>query len=236
MNGYCLLCHRRYVSRMSWSDLLTVKQEDVLCDVCRRSFSLIEGDICDRCGRPFARLDESYRQGECCADCFRWQQDDEWSGVLTKNRSVYVYDDFMKEVVSRWKFRGDYALAEAFRIDVRREFFRHFSSESILVPIPLSRERLYERGFNQAKALAKLLSLPIFDVLERNDSEKQSKKSRQERLHTAPFRLCAHEPLQGKSVVIIDDIYTTGSTVYHAARLLKEAGVRDVCSFTLIRA
>lgn len=215
---------------------MTVKQEDVLCDVCRRSFSLIEGDICDRCGRSFSLLDETYRQGECCADCLRWQQDDEWSGMLTKNRSVYVYDDFMKEVVSRWKFRGDYALVEAFRIDVRREFFRHFSSESLLIPIPLSRERLYERGFNQAKALADLLFLPVFDVLERHDSEKQSKKSRYERLRTAPFRLHAGGQLQGKSVVIIDDIYTTGSTVYHAARLLKEAGACDVCSFTLIRA
>jgi len=235
MNVYCLLCQQRYVPKLGWSDFLTVKQADVLCDVCRRSFSLLDGERCCHCDRPFSLVADSYRHGELCTDCLRWQQADEWCDVLTKNRSVYVYDEWMKDVVTRWKFRGDYALVEAFRADFCREFFRHFSSDVVLVPIPLSRERLYERGFNQARALAELLSLPIADVLERIDSEKQSQKTRLERLRTVQFRLRTGE-WRCDQCVLIDDLYTTGSTVYHAARLLKQAGMRDVSSFTLARA
>lgn len=231
----CLLCHQRYEPKLGWGDFLTVKQTDVLCEMCRRSFSLLDGERCHRCDRPFSQMAESYRHGDICTDCLRWQQADEWRDVLTKNRSVYVYDEWMKDVVARWKFRGDYALVEAFRTDVCREFFRHFSKDVVLVPIPLSKKRLYERGFNQAKALAELLSLPIVDVLERVDSEKQSKKTKIERLRTVQFRLCTGE-WRCDQCVLIDDLYTTGSTVYHAARLLKQGGVRDVSSFTLARA
>lgn len=236
MRPYCLLCHHRYQPRVSWSDLLTLKKGDCLCATCRRSFSLIDSDICSDCGRPLDHLDHSYRYGDVCNDCLRWQNDNEWKGGLAKNRSVYVYDDVMKEVISRWKFRGDYAIIEAFRHDVCRVFSHHFSSESVLVPIPLSRERLYERGFNQAKALAELLSLPILDILERDHLEKQSKKSRHERLQMENvFRLRTSLPLE-KPLVIIDDIYTTGATVRHAAKRLRQAGATDVSSFTLARA
>lgn len=232
----CLLCHQRYEPKLGWGDFLTVKQADVLCEMCRRSFSLIEGERCRQCDRPFSQIAESYRHGDICADCLRWQQTDEWRNVLTKNRSVYVYDEWMKDVVTRWKFRGDYALVEAFRTDVCREFFRHFSPDVVLVPIPLSKKRLYERGFNQAKALAELLSLPIADVLERVDSEKQSKKTRMERLQSNYlFRLCSNVLFPNVPIVLIDDIYTTGMTVRHAARILREAGVDPISSFTLAR-
>jgi competence protein ComFC len=236
MNGYCLICHRRYQPNVNWSYLLTLQKDDCLCTACRHSFSLIGQEVCRDCGRPLERLDPSYRQGDICIDCVRWQNDDEWKGVLTKNRSVYVYDDFMKEVIALWKFRGDYAIIEAFRDDVCREFYRHFSLESFLVPIPLSPERLYERGFNQAKALAELLPLPILDILERDHLEKQSKKSRGERLQAENvFRLRACPSLREKPLIVIDDIYTTGTTVRHAAKVLRQAGATDISSFTLAR-
>lgn len=188
------------------------------------------------CGRPFAGLEPSHRQGRLCMDCVRWQEDDEWKDVLTKNRSVYMYNEWMKEVVAIWKFRGDYAMAEAFQEEFRREFYRHFDHTFLIVPIPLSAERLYERGFNQAKALAELLALPIHDILTRHHLEKQSKKSRRERLRTENvFQFSGKMPLQDKHIVLIDDIYTTGTTLRHAAKVLRQAGAIDVSSFTLIR-
>jgi competence protein ComFC len=196
----------------------------------------INGEICDMCGRPFAGLEPSHRQGRLCTDCVRWQEDDEWKDVLTKNRSVYMYNEFMKEVVAIWKFRGDYAMAEAFQEEFRREFYRHFDHTFLIVPIPLSAERLYERGFNQAKALAELLNLPIHDILTRHHLEKQSKKSRRERLQTENvFQLSEKTSLQDKHIVLIDDIYTTGTTLRHAAKVLLKAGAASVSSFTLAR-
>ena len=188
------------------------------------------------CGRPFAGLEPSHRQGRLCTDCVRWQADGEWKDVLTKNRSVYMYNEFMKEVVALWKFRGDYVIIQAFEEEFCREFYRHFDHTFLIVPIPLSAERLYERGFNQAKALAELLALPIHDILTRHHLEKQSKKSRRERLQTENvFQFSGKMPLQDKHIVLIDDIYTTGTTLRHAAKVLLKAGAASVSSFTLAR-
>lgn len=154
-----------------------------------------------------------------------------------KNRSVYLYNDWMKDVVALWKFRGDYVIVEAFRRPFSQAFRRHFGRDWHVVPIPLSRERLDERGFNQAEALARLLPSPYFPWLARRHSEKQSKKSRRERLKTDnPFFLADHPPLDGKRIVLIDDIYTTGITIRHAARVLLEAGAAEVWALTLVRA
>lgn len=232
----CLICHDEWMPRMSFSMLLTLQQPDVCCLRCRSRFVLIDGSVCDRCCRPFAGLEPSHRQGRLCTDCVRWQENDEWKDVLTKNRSVYMYNEWMKEVVALWKFRGDYAIVQAFQEEFRREFYRHFDHTFLIVPIPLSTERLYERGFNQAKALAELLALPIHELLHRHHQEKQSKKSRRERLRTENvFQLPEKTSLQDKRIVLIDDIYTTGTTLRHAAKVLRQAGAASVSSFTLAR-
>ncbi|MED4971624.1 ComF family protein [Geobacillus kaustophilus NBRC 102445] len=228
----CLLCHSPYNPINSWRQLLFLEDLDVLCPRCRGSFAVIRGRLCEMCGRPLEEAKPSL-----CADCLRWQEDEQWGRVLVKNRSVYLYNDWMKDVVALWKFRGDYVIVEAFRRPFSQAFRRHFGRGWHVVPIPLSRERLDERGFNQAEALARLLPSPYFPWLDRRHSEKQSKKSRRERLKTDnPFFLADHPPLDGKRIVLIDDIYTTGITIRHAARVLLEAGAAEVWALTLVRA
>ncbi|STO13713.1 DNA utilization protein GntX [[Flavobacterium] thermophilum] len=228
----CLLCHSPYNPINSWRQLLFLEDLDVLCPRCRGSFAVIRGRLCEMCGRPLEEAKPSL-----CADCLRWQEDEQWGRVLVKNRSVYLYNDWMKDVVALWKFRGDYVIVEAFRRPFSQAFRRHFGRDWHVVPIPLSRERLDERGFNQAEALARLLPSPYFPWLARRHSEKQSKKSRRERLKTDnPFFLSGHPPINGKRIVLIDDIYTTGITIRHAARVLLEAGAAEVWALTLVRA
>lgn len=153
------------------------------------------------------------------------------------NRSVYAYNNFMKDILARFKFRGDTALADLFKKDVQSAFKRSFSiKEPVLVPIPLSKERLKERGFNQSMMLASMIGGPILEPLIKVHQSKQSKKRKNERLHQQNlFQLRQSNPIVLKDVVLIDDIYTTGATVYHAAKILKEAGAKSVSSFTLIR-
>nr|WP_276532455.1 phosphoribosyltransferase family protein [Cytobacillus horneckiae] len=105
-----------------------------------------------------------------------------------------------------------------------------------LVPIPLSPERKYERGFNQSEALINALGRQPLSILTRIHSEKQSKKSRNERISLPQvFQLTDSAAIQDKCLVIIDDIYTTGSTLRHAAKLLKESGAKEVTSLTIAR-
>nr|WP_257215593.1 phosphoribosyltransferase family protein [Bacillus pumilus] len=124
-----------------------------------------------------------------------------------------------------------------FKKDVQEAFKRSFSmKEPALVPIPLSKQRLKERGFNQSAVLASFIGLPILQPLIKIHQNKQSKRSKNERLdQKGLFQLKQRDGIVQKDVILIDDIYTTGATIYDAARILKDAGAKSVSSFTLIR-
>lgn len=232
----CLICNGPLIFTDTWGKLLSLSNPPQLCEQCSSKLERITGDTCTICGRPFSNLASEYHNGDKCSDCLKWQNDPRWMNILIKNRSVYTYNPFLKETMSLFKFRGDHAMCQIFKQDLQKTFKKHFDNNSIIIPIPLSNERLYERGFNQAKALAKLLQLPINEPLTRNHLEKQSKKSRKERLETDNiFLLKGKMQLKGTEFILIDDIYTTGTTLRHAAEMLKEAGAKSVSSLTLAR-
>ncbi|MCM3763420.1 ComF family protein [Neobacillus niacini] len=233
----CYICHEAISPDIGWQALFSADKGHFLCSCCEGKLVRIEGETCRICCRPFRLLDEKFRDGNLCHDCFRWEEDSKWQGNLEKNISIFIYNDFLKEVIARYKFRGDYVLAKVFAEYVRLQIQK--MNADIYVPIPLSEERIYERGFNQAEALLREAGFTPTSILTRIHSEKQSKKSRTERIHLPQvFQLCpetAVTHIQGASILLIDDIYTTGSTLRHAAKLLKEAGADRITSLTLAR-
>lgn len=230
----CLICRGEILPKVSWSTLLSRPKDNYLCDACFGKLPFIHGETCEKCSRPFSQLDPQYRTASLCFDCIRWNEAPGWSGCFEKNHSIFIYDDFLKEVISQYKFRGDYILAKAFSFFIKEKL--KFTDSHLLVPIPLSQERLYERGFNQSAALVREAGFTPTNLLERLHSEKQSKKSRKERIHLQQvFRPISNAEFQNKKIVLIDDIYTTGSTLYHAAKVLRAAGAASVSSFTLAR-
>ncbi len=228
----CLYCGEGIILAIGWGNLFSREEEILLCDQCTNQLVPVEGECCVRCCRPFEGLADEFRKGEFCYDCVRWEEDKEWTGILENNVSFYVYNDFLKGVISRYKFRGDYVLSK-FLCKGLKKVIKEYD---LFVPIPLSNERLYERGFNQSEALILQAGfIPTF-VLKRTHTEKQSKKSREERIHLSNvFKIASEEEFVGKKVLLVDDIYTTGSTLLHAAKLLKRKGALSVSSFTVAR-
>ncbi|MFO6497688.1 MULTISPECIES: ComF family protein [Bacillus] len=226
----CLICEAPLSHSLSWRVLFFLRTEEKICRECKESFNKIEGTVCRKCGRP----QDSER---LCRDCLKWEADPKTRSLLKQNRSVYLYNSFMKDALARFKFRGDAELVFAFAPSFIRAFqtyCRH--SHPILVPIPLSEERKIERGFNQAELLASLLKRPVIHPLIRTENEKQSKKSRAERLKEKNVFQTDKGSVKGLHVMLIDDLYTTGATLHHAARCLKVDGGADlVSSYTLIR-
>ncbi|XXM72045.1 ComF family protein [Lysinibacillus sphaericus] len=193
----------------------------------------IEGQICSHCSRSLEKLPDELKVNEVCRDCFRWEENPDWKGILQQNTSLFEYNDFLKDYLARYKYRGDHRLAKAFGTQLANHLmplqFDH------IIPIPLSEERHYERGFNQSAALLEEAQVAPSQLLSRSHSEKQSKKSRQERLQQKQIFSLTSTSFTGQSILLFDDIYTTGTTLRQAAKLLKEAGAKQVTSLTLAR-
>ncbi|WP_137792002.1 ComF family protein [Bacillus sp. E(2018)] len=235
--SYCLYCHEPYSEAWSWEALIGLKASPLLCQECEGQLIRIKSDICRICGRDFSVFPEQYRQGECCLDCIRWEENEEWTGILQQNRSLYVYNDFMKEMIAKLKYRGDAEVVKAFYPVLSSEYKKIFR-DAVLVPIPLSEERHYERGFNQAELIAKGFNKPVEHLLKRRThEEKQSKKTREERLFQKknPFEVMDTLKVKNQNVILVDDVYTTGSTLRYAAKVLIKAGARNISSITLAR-
>jgi competence protein ComFC len=234
LQNRCLNCHELILPSIGWRAIFSEDKEHLICSACEGKLEKIEGDQCRICSRPFCNIDEKFRRDDLCHDCFRWEGDPEWQGYLEKNHSLFLYNEFLKEVIAKFKFRGDYVLAKIFS-ECFKEKLNKIAPDH-LVPIPLSEERLYERGFNQAEALLIESGFSPANLLSRIHTEKQSKKSRSERIHLPQvFQVKPDIQIAGKKIVLIDDIYTTGSTLRHAAKLLNEAGAASIQSLTLAR-
>ncbi|MFB1049918.1 ComF family protein [Paraliobacillus sp. JSM ZJ581] len=228
----CIWCQKQIYPEVTWSSLFFPKKPIPLCDTCQAGLQQIENVDCLDCGRQYNEkaLDGYIR----CHDCEQRHHNNKH--FLLKNRSVFQYNESIQAMITKWKYRGDYCLIEAFRESIQSGFQAYFADldkGAITVPIPLSPQRLQERAFNQSKAMAQLLPLPVYDLLQRTHGEKQAKRSREERITSPnPFRI---RRSTSQPVLLIDDIYTTGTTLHHAAEILKQAGCPIVFAYTLAR-
>ncbi|MCM3760918.1 ComF family protein [Alkalihalobacillus oceani] len=228
----CLFCHQPFFERVSWHGLLLLEEESALCPECETQLITLEGRRCHICSRAL-RNDE-----RICHDCLRWQQRQETADLLERNMSLYQYNAFLKEVITMFKFRGDAELARFFAGRLKALYQKEFRGY-LPVEIPLSEARLKARGFNQSLLLMEGWAEET-KLLQRASGEKQSKRSRRQRIariNEQPFHLTqlAKPLIEGKKLVLIDDIYTTGTTVRQAARILKRHGAERIASLTIAR-
>ncbi|OAH54595.1 hypothetical protein AWH48_08365 [Domibacillus aminovorans] len=145
------------------------------------------------------------------------------------NQSLYVYNEAMQSIIARFKYRGDYVLASIFADDVRRMTLA--AACDLICAVPLPPTRLAERRFNQSEALIEAAGLAHVSLISRSESDKQSKKSRMERMN-ATQTFYPIGDAAGKSVLVI---YTTGATIRLVAKALMEAGASSVKSITIAR-
>lgn len=137
----------------------------------------------------------------------------------------------MKDFMAQYKFQGDYRLHRVFQDEFTQTVQK--LKPTLVVPIPATEHTMLTRGFNQA---TELYAGELTNLLAHahHDKTPQSAKDRQERLATPqPFVLEESSPLVGQRIVLIDDIYTTGRTLYHAAELLRNQGCQEIVSVTL---
>ena len=203
-----------------------------LCSQCLTEAPLIGPEICIRCGNPLTTR----------GICHRCQQTP--FQALRGIRGVYFYKDAIAKSIRALKYHGVRPLAPALArplIDYITAHSQHFDA---LVPVPLHAERLAERGFNQSELLAasvaQALSIPMRAqwVQRTRSTQPQAKLSRSQRLQNVEdaFTPAAGLQLHHESILIVDDVATTGATLQACARALKQAGAGDIWALTVARA
>lgn len=146
--------------------------------------------------------------------------------------SLYRYNDAMKDFLHQYKFLQDVALAKVFRQELHA-IFKH--EKATIIPIPMHIEKQKERTFAHMDELLKAAQIPYTQLLEKTTIERQSSKTKEERLQTAPlFKLLSDASVEYKEYLLFDDIKTTGTTLQHARTVLEEAGAKNIRIFTLI--
>lgn len=202
-----------------------------ICPSCIAKLPRIEGCRCLKCGKP-----TEYEEKEYCNDCERKHYHYE------RGLALWIYNDEMRKSLADFKYhhRKEYAgfyCEELIR--VFKEQINHINPD-VLVPIPIHRSKYLERGYNQAEILARMigkqLDIPVIpDLLLRNKKTKPQKNlSDRERLRnlTQAFRFNEQAKNNyGKridKILLVDDIYTTGSTIEACTNELKRYGVTQV--------
>ena len=159
-------------------------------------------------------------------------------------------DPLMRLAIHKLKYKRWQRLASILGVSLGELILEDLSDQAlfgnvanvIIVPAPLSRERLRERGFNQAELLAEVASqitgIPIEnEVIEKikHTPAQVSLKKRASRLASpkGAFAITDKSEIIGKSVIVIDDVYTTGATASEIMRVLKLAGARETATYTL---
>ncbi|EGA89236.1 late competence protein [Planococcus donghaensis MPA1U2] len=137
----------------------------------------------------------------------------------------------MKEYLHRYKFLQDVILSEVF-VKVLQETLRN--EKSVIVPIPMNEEKLKKRTFAQVDRLLDAAGIPYIHLLGKNEVGLGG-KSKAERTALQDVFWWNGKPVPEK-VLLFDDLYTTGSTLRLAAKVLKEKGAKEIKVVTLIRA
>lgn len=216
----CLICSRNLPRRATWRSLFLNDLTEVVCFKCKAEFEPITGNRCRHCSLP---------GDELCGDCQNWERS-HFAGLISEGRALYHYNGAMRNYLHQYKFLRDIALADVFAAELKQALK---DSGAALVPIPMNTEKLKERTFPQVDCMLEAAELPFVHLLVKNE-EVQSKKSKAERISSAPlFRW--NKAIPPKKIILVDDLYTTGTTMRHAAKVLKEAGAEEIHLFSLIR-
>lgn len=218
------------------------KSHNHFCPECWDKIEFLKPPLCPKCGRPFSSdISLSRSPDHLCSECR------EIKTYFDKAIAIGSYDGTLAESIHFFKYRGKKGLGcplgriMAEYIGSNPSLFPH--SSLVVLPVPLHLKRLREREFNQSLLLAKEISrafrIPLIpDNLQRvRWTKPQIELKGEERLMNVKGAFEVKDPkdIEGKSLLLIDDVYTTGATVRECSKVLKKAGAEKVYVLTLAR-
>jgi len=208
------------------------KEGSWLCEECEKGIVLAKKPICAMCGRITNNGEFCSR---CCSKTFL-------NGVII---TAYYKDGPIKELIHNFKYEGVFEIGDVLSEYVIKKLEgANIGNNILLVPVPLHKQRFRKRGYNQsqiiAKKISKYLNYEITENLKRiKNNPAQITLSKKERIDNVKdifsWSGSVSSNLKNKTIILIDDVYTTGSTLNECAKVLKKLGFRRVWGLVVAR-
>jgi len=207
---------------------------EFLCTACSREFFFSKAPACTTCGYPFFGLMAGPRT---CPHC------QELDPLFDCGRTLFLAKGPARSLIHELKYKaGFYVLRDVQRMLARSAYCRTYLEGAVLVPVPLHAVKLRERGFNQseriaeafcaasgAKSVQKLLERPVYTKTQ----TRLSRSARQQNVKNAFALADDAVVIPEQSYILVDDVFTTGSTLNACAAVLREAGAQEIKVATL---
>ena len=207
-----------------------------ICDSCYAGLPIISPPFCSICGIPLQGTGESHPCGRCITA----------PPPYRAARAALRHEGACRDLIHAFKYRGKSQLRRPLGLLTARLLadFSQSCQPDLLVPVPLHRSRLRSRGFNQSVLLAELLAkqwqIPLQrQLLQRTRATTpQMELTRTERLTNlqGAFKVRDNTLVSDRRIMLVDDVFTTGSTLAACATALLQAGCREVTAVTVAHA
>ena len=210
--------------------LLKIEKEMGFCKACAKKIQLVGPNYCMTCGVP-VNEDEQY-----CNTCQNTKH------YFDQNRAIFRYTGDMKDAMYRFKYANRRCYGKTFvwhAMKIYGNWIKEMDFD-VIIPVPMYEKKKRKRGYNQAEVYAKAVSahlhIPVFrDAVRRvrNTAPMKELDARGRRNNLKKAFIIAKNDVKFKCVLIIDDIYTTGSTIDEIAHEFRMAGVQKIYCLTL---
>lgn len=202
--------------------------EDYICKECLYNLKIIKGHNCKICSKPLIT------SGEICIECI------ETPKFFRKVYSPYKYEGLIRDIIKDYKYNNKpyyYKMLGELLYKHIKEIDIDFD---IISYVPLHKNKRRKRGYNQselmAKYLEKKLNISCERLIERLlDTKAQNQLKREDRVKNLKNTFLAEKNLGNKNILIVDDVYTTGTTLNECSKSLLKVGVKNIYGLTLAR-
>lgn len=213
-----------------------IKIFDGVCSICWQKIYFISGHVCRGCATPL----DPFSNGYCSTECFH-----RTNNLIAGARAAVIYERKIASVIHQFKYED-----KIHHLNFLTKLLLYAYSElgeevDLIVPVPMHKQRLYQSGYNQAALLSNALASKIKKrcihnlILKTKHVAKQMTLSEQHRFWNVRKAFIINkkncDQIKNATVLIVDDVITTGATVMECARVLKQYGARSVFALSVAK-